>query len=212
MTGDQEILLSFFNEILPNIIKYINLDYWALNNVDENLRPIIIKFSNLIKNSNNQKVFNIDFLYDEKNHNFKRKLNEVTIETINFNNDNLDGDNKNRYQECVSDFLLYKRDIIKNNKLFYNESLDRLKRVVENTLQNNYKKPDGSFPMIHKIKELSNILFNDSNPDFEKLVSYIIKNVHHEEGGTPKNFNEKEYVYLWLELNNILYLLNRYKK
>ncbi|MFZ4631678.1 MAG: hypothetical protein ACOYL8_00550 [Patescibacteria group bacterium] len=212
LTGDQETFLSFFNEILPNIIKYTNCAEWQVKEIHANLFPIIYKFAAIIYKSNNESVFNLDFYYDKETHNFKRKLDEVSMESINFNDANLDGDNKTRYQECVSDFLSYKKDSAKSNKLFYNESLDRLKRVVENTLQNKYKKPDGSSPRIHDKKELSNILFDNNNPDFENLIGYIVKNVHHEEGGTPKNFSEKEYLYLWLELNKILYLLNRYKK
>lgn len=214
LTGDQEIFLSFFNEILPNIFLYMGKEEWEYNKIDINLRPdfavIIYKFADLIVKSNNSSVFNLDFYFEKSSRDFRRKLDEVTTESINSNTESLDGDNKVRYQECVSDFLLYKKDA--NNKLFYNESLDKLKKVVENTLQNNYKKSDGSFPKIHKKKELSNILFDGNNAEFENLIEYVIKNVHHEEGGTPKNFTEKEYVYLWLELNKILYLLNRYKK
>lgn len=212
LTGEKEIFLSFFNEILPNIIMYLNSQDWEIDSINRELRPVVNKFGGLIVQSNNSKVFNVDFYYDNKSKDFKRKLDKVAVETINFNDANLEGDNKDRYQECVSDFLSYNRELIKSNRLFYNESLDRLKRVIENTLQNKYKRTDGGFPMIHNKKELSNILFDGSNTDFENLVSYVVKNVHHEEGGTPKNFNEKEYVYLWLELNKILYLLNRYKK
>lgn len=212
LIGDQDIFLSFFNEILPNIIKYIQSETWQVREIHVNLLPIAYKFAAITLKANNSNIFNLDFYYDEKSHKFKRKLDEISTDSINFNNTNLDGDNKIRYQECVSDFLLYKKDGAKSNKLFYNESLDKLKRVIENTLQNKYKKPDGSFPMLHKTKEISNILFDNSNSDFEGLINYVVKNIHHEKGGTPKNFTEKEYLYLWLELNKILYLLNRYKK
>jgi hypothetical protein len=215
LTGEQEIFLSFFNEILPNILQHIGLEEWQYFNIPQELRHnfkiVTYKLLDLITNSNNPSVFSLDFHFDTENNDFRRKLDEVDTQLINSNDNHLEGDNKIRYQECVSDFLSYKRDIIKNNKLFYNESLDRLKKVVENTLQNNYKRPDGTFPKIHEKKQLSNILFDDNNPDFENLIGYIIKNIHHEEGGSPKNFTEKEYIFLWLELNKILYLLNRYK-
>jgi hypothetical protein len=215
LTGEQEIFLSFFNEILPNIFRCIKKEEWQLNWVDVDLRSHLLrtmyKFLDLLVKTNNPSVFNLNFYFDKDNSDFRRKLDEVTTESINSNIDNLDGDNKVRYQECVSDFLLYKKDAIKDNKLFYNESLNNLKKVIENTLQNNYKKTGGTFPKIHKKKELSNILFDDSNVDFENFINYVVKNVHHEEGGQPKIFTEKEYTYLWLELNNILYLLNKYK-
>jgi len=214
LLGDKEIFLSFFNEILPNIFLYLGKNTWEYNKIPsasrDNFEIVINRFADLILKSNNPSVFKLDFYFDKSNRDFRRKIDEITTESINSNTDSLDGDNKIRYQECVSDFLLYKKD--SNNKLFYNESLNNLKKVVENTLQNNYTKTDGSFPMIHKKKELSNILFNDNNTEFENLIEYIIKNIHHEKGGQPKNFTEKEYVYLWLELNTILYLLNRYKK
>ena len=216
LINEPETFLSFLNEISPNILLCLEKEEWELNWVDRDLtstlKRTIYKFADLFLNSNNSNVFNLDFYFEKDSGDFRRKLDEISTESINSNEESLGGDNKIRYQECVSDFLLYKKDIIKDNKLYYNESLDKLKKVVENTLQNNYKMKDGTFPMIHKKKELSNILFDNSNPIFENLIEYIIKNVHHEEGGQPKNFTEKEYVYLWLELNKILYLLNKYKK
>jgi hypothetical protein len=216
LINEPETFLSFLNAILPNMLRCLKKEDWELNWVERDLvstfKRTIYKFADLLVNSNNSNVFNLDFCFDKTSGNFTRKLDEISTESINSNEKSLDGDNKIRYQECVSDFLLYKKDIIKNNRLYYNESLDKLKKVVENTLQNSYKRPDGTFPMIHKKKELSNILFDNSNPIFENLIEYIIKNVHHEEGGQPKNFTDKEYVYLWLELNKILYLLNKYKK
>ncbi len=215
LNGEQEIFLSFFNEILPNILQYLGKEEWQYQKIPNERRSdftvITYKFFDLIASSNNPSVFNLDFYYDKKNHDFRRKIDEINTRLINSNDSDLEGDNKIRYQECVSDFLLYKKDVIKSDKLFYNKSLDNLKKVVENTLQNGYKRSDGTFPRIHEKKQLSNILFNDSNSDFENFLDYVIKNVHHENGGQPKNFTEKEYVYLWLELNNILYLLNKHK-
>lgn len=215
LNGEQEIFLSFFNEILPNILQYIGKKEWEYEKIPSERRSdftvIIYKFADLIINSNNPSVFNLDFYYDTKKYSFRRKIDGVTARLINSNDSNLEGDNKIRYQECVSDFLLYKKDIINSDKLFYNKSLENLKKVVENTLQNGYKKTDGTFPRISDKKQLSNILFSDNNSDFENFLDYVIKNIHHEAGGQPKKFTEKEYVYLWLELNNILYLLNKYK-
>ncbi len=214
LTGDQEASLSFFNEILPRVKEYEGMDGWELRKIDNTgwLGIVTSELISLSEKTNNSSVFNIDFYYDTKKFVFKRKLDDVTVESVNFNNKNLDGANNVRYQECVSDFLSYNKSSIKTNKFFYNESLDKLKRVVENTLQNKYKRADGSFPKISGAKGIANILFDDNNVDFENLISYITKNIHHEEGGTPRNFSEKEYIYLWLELNKILYLLNRYKK
>ena len=216
LIGDKDMFVSFFNEILPNVFLYLGKEEWQYNKIPGNLRPafraIIYKFTELLVNSNNTNVFNLDFHFDKQNRDFRRRIDQITTESINSNNKELEGDNKIRYEECVADFLLYKKDIIKNNKLFYNKSLNNLKKVVENTLQNNYKKPDGTFPRIHDKKQLSNIIFDDNNSDLENFIDYVIKNIHHETGGKPKIFTEKEYVYLWLELNKILYLLNRYKK
>lgn len=212
LVSDKEIFLSFLNEILPEILKYSSKQSWELDNINPNLKTVIYKLVDLIAESNNSSVFNLDFYYDSGERCFRRKLDVITTESINLNRSELDGENKTRYEECVSDFLSYKRDLTKDNKLFYNESLNNLKKVVENSLHNNYKKEDGSFPMIHKKKELSNILFDNSSIEFENLIEYVTKNIHHEAGGQPKVFTEKEYIYLWMELNTILYLLNRYKK
>ncbi|HEY0980064.1 MAG TPA: hypothetical protein VGE18_01500 [Candidatus Paceibacterota bacterium] len=216
LSGEQDIFLSFFNELLPNIILYLKKEVWNFDQVPfdlrSNLKTMVIKLTDLVIESENSSVFNIDFYYDKKAHVFKRKLDKASIELVNSNRDDLGGDNKIRYEKCVSDFLLYKKEKTKNNKLFYNESLGNLKKVVENTLQNNYKKGDGTFPRLHNKRELSNILFDGNNTEFENLVDYVIKNIHHEQEGQPKIFTEKEYVYLWLELNKILYLLNRYRK
>ena len=212
LTGDQEKFLSFFNEVLPNVIRYIKIEEWEVNRINGNLKFFVNSLIDLLLQSSNQNVFNLDFYYDKQTQNFRRKLDEVNIELINKNDSSLDGDNKIRYQECVSDFLSYKRDTTIEGKLFYNESLNKLKKVIENTLQNNYKRTDGTFPKIHEKKQLSNIIFNNNNLDFETFIDYVIKNIHHEDGGQPKNFTEKEYIYLWLELNSILYLLNRYSE
>lgn len=149
LTGDKETLLSFLNEIIPNVIKFAKTPEWELDRVNRNLHFIIYKIIDIINSANNTNVFNVDFYYDTRGCEFKRKLDEVTTNSINLNGGSLDGDNKIRYEECVADFLSYKCNVSKN-KLFYNESLDKLKKVIENTLQNNYKRSDGTFPKIHE--------------------------------------------------------------
>ena len=168
----------------------------------------------MVVSVNEPEVFDLEFYYDKADKVFKKKLDGATVEIINQNTAELSTSetNKIRYEECVAEFLSFRKDSQTNKHLFYNQSLDKLKRIIENVLENNYKKEDGSFPKLSSKKQISNILFDVSHPEFESRIGYVVSNIHHEQGGQPKKFTEKEYVYLWLELNQILYLLNRYKK
>ena len=209
---NKEGFISLLNSILPKAIILFQRQPYELTGVHKYLQSTVIDFIDLVANTNEEEVFSLDFFYDKKDKVFKRLLDSATIETINQNASNIDSINKERYEECVAEFLSYKREIKPELNLFYNQSLDKLKRIIENTLENSYQKEDGSFPKLSNKKQVSNILFDGLNTEFENNIEYIITNVHHEKGGQPKKFSEKEYVYLWLELNKILYLLNRYKK
>ena len=211
--GDKESFISFLNMVLDEIVILLKKDSYERDKLNKNLNMTIFKFTDLVISTNEPEVFDLDFYYDKADRSFKRKLDAVSTETINQNTLNLADDeiNKNRYEECVAEFLSFKHDEKSNRVLFYNQSLDKLKRIVENTLEKDYRKEDGSFPKLSNKKQISNIIFDDSHPEFESRISYVISNIHHEQGGQPRMFKEKEYIYLWLELNQILYLLNRYK-
>ncbi len=176
------------------------------------LKSVVYSMAKLMVDSNNSNIFDLDFCFDKDIREFKRKLDDVTVESINKNDNSLEGDNKLRYQECVIEFLSYSRKNDGGDKLFYNNSLDRLKKVFENTLRIKYERTEGNYPKISNKKQISNIIFDKENETFEAMIDYIVKNIHHENGGKPNNFTEKEYIYLWLELNKILYLLNIYSK
>ncbi|MBY0538068.1 hypothetical protein K2P47_01565 [Patescibacteria group bacterium] len=211
---DQEGFVSFLNEIIPEVLNLFQRQQYELDNINNKLSETLLDFIELVISTNDAEVFDLDFYYDNKDRLFKRKLDVVTAEVINQNTSDLDTDsaNKLRYEECVAEFLAFRHDGQSNKNLFYNQSLDKLKRIVENTLERLYAKEDGSFPKLSNKKQISNILFDGEHPDFENRIGYVVSNIHHEQGGQPKKFTEKEYVYLWLELNQILYLLNRYKK
>ncbi|MFM2339643.1 MAG: hypothetical protein RLZZ360_279 [Candidatus Parcubacteria bacterium] len=211
---DKDGFISFLNEVIPEVLKLYQRSSYELDGINKKLSETLLDFIDLVISTNEVEVFDLDFFYDKKDRSFKRKLDDVTIEVINRNTSNLDEDdtNKLRYDECVAEFLAFRHDGQSNKHLFYNQSLDKLKRIIENTLEKLYTKEDGTFPKLSNKKQISNILFDDQNPDFENRIGYVVSNIHHEQGGQPKKFTEKEYVYLWLELNQILYLLNRYKK
>lgn len=212
--NNKEGFVSLLNEIIPKVINLYQKPSYQLDNINQNLEETLIEFIDLVVSTNEAEIFDLDFYYDKKDNLFKRKLDAATVEIINQNTSNLNNNdmNKLRYAECVAEFLAFRNDGQSNKNLFYNESLDKLKRIVENTLEKEYIKEDGSFPKLSNKKQISNILFDTSHPDFESRIGYVISNIHHEQGGQPSKFSEKEYVYLWLELNQILYLLNRYKK
>lgn len=213
--NDSGEFISFLNEILPNVINFLNkYQPHEIDRVNNKLNETLIDFTDLVLSVNETDVFDLDFYYDKKDGLFKRKLDYATIEIINQNTYSLVGDdiNRLRYEDCVTEFLAFRQDNGSDIKLFYNQSLDKLKRIVENTLEKEYKKEDGSFPKLSSKKQITNILFDTSHPEFESRIGYVVSNIHHEQGGQPKKFTEKEYIYLWLELNQILYLLNRYKK
>lgn len=211
---DKEGFISFLNMVLPETIRLYKKETYELNKINKNLASTLISFIDLVISTNEPEVFDLDFYYDKEDKVFKRKLDEATAEVINQNASEFTNDeaNKERYEECVAEFLSFRQGTQSNRALFYNQSLDKLKRIVENTLEKGYKKDDGSFPKLSNKKQISNILFDASHPEFESRIGYVVSNIHHEQGGQPKKFSEKEYVYLWLELNQILYLLNRYKK
>lgn len=210
LNGEHELFLSLVNEIIIETDKYHSKPVYELDKIHNKFNLILIRFSHLMSEVNNPEVFKLEFYYDKKNKKLKRKLDSITTKTINSNLNNVKEGNQIRYEECVSEFLSYKRDLLKENIYYYNNSLNNLKKVVENTLQNNFKKEDGSFPKLSNKKQISNIIFDSNETLFEEIIDYVVKNIHHENGGQPKKFTEKEYVFLWLELNKILYLLNRY--
>lgn len=211
---DKDGFISFLNQVLPKVIEFSQLQSYELGRINRYLPTTLVAFLGFVSSANEAEVFDLDFYYDNKDKLFKRKLDSVTIEIINQNASNFiaDDTNKLRYEDCVAEFLAFRGDIKANENLFYNQSLDKLKRIVENTLEKEYKREDGTFPKLSNKKQISDILFGALHSDFESRIGYVVSNIHHEQGGQPKKFTEKEYVYLWLELNQILYLLNRYKK
>jgi hypothetical protein len=150
-------------------------------------------------------IFNLDFYFDESDKKLKRKIDLITTSNINHVSQGLDDQNKDLYEQCVSEFLTFS---LPSNGLndFYHESLDRMKEIIENYLTLNY-----SGFRISKIKPLFDILFDGQNEEFKSILEYVVKKIHHNDSGNRIHLNQKEYIYIWLELNKILYLLKRYK-
>lgn len=205
-------LIPFVNSVIPEVLRWRRMPRYERDKYSKNLDGTILKFTELMFATTDSSVFNLEYHYSKTDQEIRRKLDKATIETVNVNLSSLEGGNNARYEEAVSEFLSYKKELINGKVHFYNDSLNNLKKVVENTLKNNYTKEDGNYPRLSNKKQISNILFDSANPELENTLDYIIKNIHHESGGQPKEFTEKEYIYLWLELNKILYLLNRYKQ
>lgn len=211
LVEDISKLIPFINSLIPELARYARMPDYERNQYSVKLSRTMLKFTNLLQATTDSSIFDLEYYYSKDTMEIRRKLDKATTETINSNLNSLEGGNNERYKEAIAEFLGYKKDLITDKTHFYNDSLNNLKKVVENTLENNYKKEDGTFPKLSNKKQISNILFDSSNHELEQTIDYIIKNIHHESGGQPKKFTEKEYVYLWLELNKILYLLNRYK-
>jgi hypothetical protein len=150
-------------------------------------------------------VFNLDFYFDESDKKLKRKIDPITTSNINEVSQGLDEQNKDLYEQCVSEFLTFS---LPSNGLndFYHESLDRMKEIIENHLTLNY-----ADVRISNKNRLSDIIFNGQNEDFKSILEYVVKKIHHNDTGNRIQLNQKEYIYIWLELNKILYLLKRYK-
>jgi hypothetical protein len=211
--SDKEEFISLLNLVLPVVIKLYQKESYYLDQINRYLQATLVDFIDLTVNTNQSEVFDLDFYYDKTDKIFKKKLDTATTEVINQNAASFDASSVNRirYEECVAEFLSFKQDVTTDKSLFYNQSLDKLKRIVENTLEVDYQNENGTFPKLSNKKQIANILFDNSHSEFESRTGYVLANIHHEQGGRPKKFIEKEYVYLWLELNQILYLLNRYK-
>ena len=212
LVEDVSKFIPFVNSIIPKVFRYLQMRDYELDQYSKNLSKTVVKFTTLLSATTDSSVFNLEYHYSKADKEIRRKLDAATTEVINFNLNNLIEGNGERYKEAIAEFLSYKKELAKDKAHFYNDSLNNLKKVVENTLENNFKKEDGNFPKLSNKKQISNIVFDSENHELEHTIDYIIKNIHHESGGQPKKFTEKEYVYLWLELNKLLYLLNRYKK
>jgi hypothetical protein len=217
LVEEQEMFLSFCNNIIKasfsNQENFFQKSEKIVSSMDD-ATPEEKVFKDLCvllyEQLNNPNVFDVDFYYDVQDEEIKRKLDSVTIEMINSNIDKFDDNDGNgeKYEACVAEFLSFKG--VASSKTFYNTSLDNLKRVVENTLQNKYKDKHGKYPKLNKVKEITNILFDNRCEEFEGLVTYVVQNIHHERDGFPKQFTPKEYTFLWLQLNLILFLLHTY--
>jgi hypothetical protein len=75
LTGKQEVFLPFFNEILPNILEYVGKEEWQYSRVHQEQRSnfgiMLYKLVDLIIDSNNPSVFNLDFHYDKESKTFR---------------------------------------------------------------------------------------------------------------------------------------------
>ena len=49
------------------------------------------------------------------------------------------------------------------------------------------------------------------NEEMKNILKFIITKIHHNETGTRSKINKKEYNYIWLELNKLIYLVTKYK-
>jgi len=150
-------------------------------------------------------IFNLDLYFDESDNKLKRKIDPITTSNINEVSQGLDEQNKDLYEQCVSEFLTFSLPDTSLND-YYHESLDRMKEIIENHLTINYDDV-----RISNKNRLSDIIFNGQNEEFKSILEFVVKKIHHNDTGNRIQLNQKEYIYIWLELNKILYLLKRYK-
>lgn len=149
-------------------------------------------------------IFNLDFYFDEKDFKIKRKVDPITTQNINFINESLEKRNQDLYQKCVEEFLTFV-DHGKSTSDFYHESLDRMKEVLENILTIHYQ------TRLSETNKFTNLLFDGQNEEMKNILKFIITKIHHNETGTRSKINKKEYNYIWLELNKLIYLVTKYK-
>ena len=88
---------------------------------------------------------------------------------------------------------------------FYHESLDKMEEVLENVLTIHHK------AKISEKSKLVDILFDGKNAEMKNMLDFVITKIHHNSTTKRIKINKKEYNYLWLELNKIIYLVIKYK-
>jgi hypothetical protein len=150
--------------------------------------------------------FDLDYKWDFKNNELKRTLDEGNLSIIDSNIKNIkqDKDNFLIYQECLDDFLKID-NITKHQKQqsFFHDSLHKIKELFENILKKYDLRISNKKPIARKIT-------NSNNNDYMiKTIEFIVKNIHHNQEGKRYPFSEKEYLYWWLEINKLIYLIEK---
>jgi hypothetical protein len=152
----------------------------------------------------NDEGFELDFFWDVEKGEIRNKIDTANTHIINEVATSMVEGNKEMYEQSVQDFLCYRETTGKARNDFYHESLDRMKDLIQNvlTLKHNGIK-------ISEKSRIEDILFAGKSPEFNSIIEMVIKHIHHDTMGSRLSINEKTYKYLWLELNNWLYLLSR---
>jgi hypothetical protein len=161
--------------------------------------------------------FNLGYEYNIHTSKIERTIDEVDNLIIKKNmnsiKENQNSDNYIAYQSCVDDFI----KISPNNSSddLYG-SLGRMKKVLERTIGSKIKVHNGQPLRISNTNTILNKIFKDNNKEIstqENILSFIIERIHHDQEDsdnipTPYKFNKSEFIYWWLEMNNLIYLIN----
>ena len=190
--SDEDNLLNFLQTTIVELLQ-VHTVYSTIYQNDV--------INELLKNP----VFKLNFYFDEKNSRITRIIDLGVEHVINENLLSLDQQNKRLYEECVLNFISFNKSVLKDNNSYYHEELDKMKELIDNVLTIKFN----GCRLAEKDK-IVGIIFDSNNQTFISVLNYVIKKIHHNESGVRENLNEKEYLYIWLELNKILYLLNRY--
>ena len=144
---------------------------------------------------NSFELFDLDYFWNKKTKQIERKIDEANTVVINENINKTSGDFG--YQDCVDEFLKPRTEID------YLKSLDHLKRVFERVIQSK------GVDALAKKKAVINLLFSGKTSDeLDVQLTFIIKNIHHDQNSIPYKFTEQEYIYWWLEINKLIFILN----
>jgi hypothetical protein len=191
------IVNNFLSNPKTSIFGYIQELFNERNNLNEN-------FVSKIKEKINSPLFDLE-CYVDKEYIIKKKIDPITTNNINTISKTLKAKNQELYDNCVSSYLGY--TVKSKNTNWFHEELDKMIDILQNVLGLYYNgaRLTGNL--------LRTEIFGGENSEFDQLMIFILKHIHHDD---PNNvripIKEKEFNYLWLEINKIIYLLIKYKK
>lgn len=126
-------------------------------------------------------------------------------------------ENLTEYKKAIEEFLgLDKSD---KDPLFYYHALGRLKNVYQRTVSTKIIKTGGP-ARLKDTKTILNHIFKDTSKLGVEIpretLEFIKKNIHHDNENksgipTPYKFSRNEYIYWWLQINNLIYLIQNSK-
>ncbi len=198
----QKFLIStFLVEDQDKFLGFLNVCFEELQS--ENHRLNYSFFKNIVTKINSQ-FFDLDFEFNSEIGLLQKKIDPITTHSINTISKDLEKSNQEIYDKCVSDYLGYSFKTKDNN--WKHEQLDNMKEILENIYYKEYSKRLKS-----NTDELRGVLFDGNYKPLDNVLDFLIKNIHHNETGKRMPINDKQFNYLWLELNKIIYLLLKYK-